>query len=369
MKGHGFQDARAVRALAASVHEEFALIGRDLRFMEVCGTHTHSIARAGIRHLLPAGLRLISGPGCPVCVTPISYMDRAVALSRQSDVILASFGDLLRVPSSHSSLEVESAQGARIEVVYSARDALALARSHPEMRVVFLGVGFETTIPTVAASLFEAEQEGIQNFAVLVGARLIEPPLRVLAEDPELQIDGFLLPGHVSVIVGSDFYSFLEGELALPSAIVGFDPVDILLGVQELLRQVAAGRPRVANLYERVVQPGGNPRARDLVSRYFEVVDVPWRGLGSIPQSGLAFRPEFADWDASLIPVELDEPVEPAGCRCGEILRGSIEPPECPLFDHGCTPTHAIGACMVSSEGTCAAWYRHERHLLEGARG
>jgi len=369
MQVERFHDAKVVHALVGSIQDEFELIGRPLRFMEVCGTHTHSIARAGIRHLIPKGLRLISGPGCSVCVTPISYMDQAVALARRPDVIVASFGDLLRVPSSSSSLEIESAKGARVEVVYSSRDALELARNHPTMTVVFLGVGFETTIPTVAASLAEAESLGLSNYRVLVGAKLIEPPLRVLAHDPKLQIDGFLLPGHVSVIVGSDFYSFLQGELGLPSAIVGFDPVDILLGIRELVRQAAEGIPRVTNLYGRAVSAEGNPQARELVSRFFEVVDAPWRGLGEIPASGLAFRPAFSQWDASLLEVQLDPPVEPHGCRCGEILRGSIEPPECPLFDHGCTPLHAIGACMVSSEGTCAAWYRHERHNLAGANG
>ncbi len=369
MGREALHDARTVRALVGSVAEEFELIGRELRIMEVCGTHTHSIARAGLRQLLPPGLRLISGPGCPVCVTPISYMDRAVALARRPDVIVATFGDLQRVPSSTSSLEVESAQGARIEIVYSARDAVELARRHPTLQVVFLGVGFETTIPTVAASLEEAEREGVENYKVLVGAKLIEPPLQVLGKDPELRIDGFLLPGHVSVIVGSGFYSFLEEHLRLPGVIVGFDPVDILMGILELTRQIAAGDPRVSNLYGRVVSRDGNRPARDLVHRFFEVVDVSWRGLGTIPNSGLAFRSGYAHRDASRIEVDLDPPVEPAGCRCGEILRGSIEPPECPLFDKGCTPMHAIGACMVSSEGTCAAWYRHERHRLAGREG
>lgn len=369
MRPGPFEDARAVKALVASIREEHALIGKPLRLMEVCGTHTHAIARAGIRQLLPEGLRLISGPGCPVCVTPISYMDRAIALARRPDVIVASFGDLLRVPSSRSNLEKESADGARVDVVYSPRDALDLAREHPSLSIVFLGVGFETTIPTVAAALSEAESLGIDNFKVLVGGRLIEPPLRVLAGDPELGIDGFLLPGHVSVIVGSDFYSFLEGELALPSAIVGFDPVDILLGIRELVRQVAEGVPRVTNLYGRAVSAVGNPEAREMVSRWFDVVDVPWRGLGTIPRSGLAFKTGNPARDAARIEVDLDPAEEPRGCRCGDILRGSIEPPECPLFDQGCTPMHPVGACMVSSEGTCAAWYRHERHDLAGATG
>ena len=356
-----YHDPRAIHAWVERVRSQCARLDRRLTFMEVCGTHTHAIAAAGLRRMLAPNVRLVSGPGCPVCVTPIDYMDRAVALARQDDVILCTFGDLMRVPSSSSSLERESACGADVRVTYSARDALRIAAENPLKRVVFLGVGFETTLPTVAAAIEEAQQKRIGNLLVLPGAKLIEPPLRALIADADVQVDGFLLPGHVSVILGADFYAFLEDELSVPSAIVGFTPVDVLRGVHALIGQIITERPRVDNLYQRVVTRAGNPLARDLMARYFDPEDTRWRGLGEIPQSGLALRSHFRERDASRIEVELDAPIEPRGCRCGEVLKGTIEPPECPLFDGSCTPESPIGACMVSSEGTCAAWYRHER--------
>lgn len=354
-------DPRVVRALAAGVAKRAARLGRPVTFMEVCGTHTHAIARAGLRRLLPAGVRLISGPGCPVCVTPIDYMDRAVALARRADVIVCTFGDLMRVPSSEGNLERESAAGHDVRIVYSPRDALRMARETPDRTVVFLGVGFETTLPTIAATLAEAEREGLDNFMVLPGAKLIEPPLRALVADGDVRVDGFLLPGHVSVILGADFYSFLASELGVPGAIVGFTPVDVLTGVLSLLDMELAREKRIANLYTRAVSPQGNPLARALLDEWFEPVDTRWRGLGSIPLSGLALRPRYAHRDAALLEVELDVAKEPRGCRCGEVLKGAIEPPACPLFDRTCTPQDPVGACMVSSEGTCAAWYLHER--------
>jgi hydrogenase expression/formation protein HypD len=355
-------DPRLVHGLARRVEALAARIGRPVTFMEVCGTHTHAIARAGLRRLLPEGVRLISGPGCPVCVTPVDYLDRAVALAALPDVTLATFGDLMRVPSSETTLERESARGRDVRIVYSARDAVRFARESPDRRVVFLGVGFETTLPTIAAALEEAEREGVANFGVLPGAKLIEPPLRALIDDPDVRVDGFLLPGHVSVVLGADFYAFLERELEVPGAIVGFAPADVMSGVVELCEQLAAGRAGVANLYPRVVRPEGNPVAREVMARWFEPVDTRWRGLGPIPRSGLALRPQWAHRDAERIAVEPCAPREPAGCRCGDVLRGAIEPPECPLYDRTCTPDAPVGACMVSSEGTCAAWYRHERH-------
>lgn len=363
MKRHDlYRDPRAVRAWNARIERASARLGRPVTFMEVCGTHTHAIAEAGLRHFLPDGVRLISGPGCPVCVTPIDYMDRAVALARRPDVTICTYGDLMRVPSSSSSLERESAAGADVRIVYSARDALQIAREEPDRTVVFLGVGFETTLPTVAAALEEAERDGVPGFLVLPGAKLIEPPLRALLADDELAVDGFLLPGHVSVIVGADRYAFLHDELGVPGAIVGFTPVDVLRGVLSLLETIAGGGgPRVENLYARAVKPEGNPRARAAMARFFEPEDTRWRGLGPIPRSGLALRPAFAHRDAGRLEVRLDPPREPRGCRCGDVLRGAIEPPECPLYDRTCTPDTPVGACMVSSEGTCAAWYRHER--------
>jgi len=330
-------------------------------FMEVCGTHTHAIARAGLRELLPPRVRLISGPGCPVCVTPIDYLDRAEALAALPDVILCTFGDLMRVPSSRGNLEQARAAGADVRVVYSARDALPIAREHPGARVVFLAVGFETTMPTIAAAMDEAEQTGVDNFLLLCGSKLIEPPLRALVQDETVEVHGFLLPGHVSVIIGSDAYLFLADEFALPSVVVGFTPVDVMSGVEELLRQRVSAEAEVSNLYARAVRPEGNPAARELLERFFEPADTKWRGLGSIPGSGLELREEWRHRDAGRIAVEVPPPREPEGCRCGEVLRGGIDPPECPLFAGPCTPEQPVGACMVSSEGTCAAWFRHAR--------
>jgi len=360
-----FHDPARTRALARQLAERVAQVGRPFTVMEVCGTHTHSIAAAGLRHILPAGVRLISGPGCPVCVTPIDFMDRAVALARRDDVIVCTFGDLMRVPASETTLEQARAVGGDVRIVYSARDALPIARQNPGKHVVLLGVGFETTMPTVAAAVAEAEQTAVENFQVLVGAKLIEPPLRALLEDGEVKIDAFLLPGHVSVILGADFYQFLVDEYRTPCAIAGFAPVDVMLALCELAEQIGTHEPRVANLYPRVVSAEGNRTAQDLLQRFFQVTDTRWRGLGEIARSGLAFRPELAERDAERLEVTLCDPVEPQGCRCGEILKGVIEPPECPLFDHGCTPETPVGACMVSSEGTCAAWYRHERLRVE----
>jgi len=362
-----FRDPRLLDALFAAIRSEAALLGRRSSFMEVCGTHTHAIAEAGLRRRLAPQVRLISGPGCPVCVTPVEYLDRAIALGRLPGVRLATFGDLFRVPSSRGSLETAAAEGLRVEVVYSPRDALALASAHPEERVVFLAVGFETTAPAIAATLAEADRLGMRNFYVLSGHKVVPPPLRLLASDPGLALDGLLLPGHVSVLTGWGIFEFLATEFGLPSAVVGFTPADILLGVLELVRQRRKGEARVTNLYGRAVRREENAEARRLMGRYFTPVDSEWRGMGVISESGLALRPEWAERDAGLWPVTVPEPMEPAGCRCGEVLKGAISPPECPLFAAACDPDSPVGACMVSSEGTCAAWYRHERYRGEAA--
>jgi hydrogenase expression/formation protein HypD len=246
-----------------------------------------------------------------------------------------------------------------VRVVYSPRDALAVAHENPGRTIVFLGVGFETTTPTVAAALAEAEATGVANFLVLSGHKVMPPPMRALALDPEVRVDGFLLPGHVSVIAGSDAFEFVASELGRAAAIAGFAPTDVLRGVEAIVRQVRDGCREVENLYTRVVTPHGNPGARTLVDRFFEPVDAVWRGLGRIPASGLALREAYAHRDAARLEVTVGEPVEPTGCRCGDVLRGAIDPPDCPLFGGACTPATAVGACMVSSEGSCAAWYRH----------
>jgi len=356
-----FADPGAVRGLLARIVSAAGRLPRRVTLMEVCGTHTHAIAAAGLRRLLPPTVRLIAGPGCPVCVTPVGYVDRAEALSHRPGTIVATFGDLIRVPSSTGSLERARASGGDVRVVYSPRDALQIARANPDREVIFLGVGFETTVPTVAAALAEAEADHVANFLVLSGHKVMPPPLRALASDPDVKVDGFLLPGHVSVITGSDAFAFVAEELGMPAVVVGFTPTDVLRGVEALVERLARRHAEVVNLYTRVVTAEGNTTARMLVDRFFAPVDAVWRGLGAIPGSGLALRPDVAHRDAARIEVEVPEPVEPPGCRCGEVLKGTIDPPACPLFATTCTPTSAIGACMVSSEGTCAAWYRHER--------
>jgi hydrogenase expression/formation protein HypD len=349
--------------------EQLALeIGRPVTLMEVCGTHTHAVAAAGLRRLLPQGVRLISGPGCPVCVTPVGYLDRALALAGRPDTVIATFGDLMRVPSSTLTLEQGRAEGKRIAIVYSPRDAVAVAKDNPMKTVIFLAVGFETTAPTIAAALAEAEASGLTNFLILPGNKLIPPPMRALIEDPQLAVDGFLLPGHVSVITGSAAFNFLAADHGVGGAVAGFTPADVMRAVVALLEQLAYGQPSVVNLYERVVTAEGNRAAWSLIDRFFTAESSSWRGFGEIPASGLGLRPEWAHRDASTIPVEVPPPHEPAGCRCGDVLRGLIDPPQCNLYASSCTPGSPAGACMVSSEGTCAAWYRHERTTAAGAR-
>jgi hydrogenase expression/formation protein HypD len=361
------EDPAAAGAMLKRIEELAPRLGRRVTLMEVCGTHTHAIAAAGLRRLMPEQVRLVSGPGCPVCVTPIGWVDRAMALAEREDVILTTFGDMMRVPASHGTLEQSRAAGADVRICYSTRDALQVARDNPERKVIFLAVGFETTAPTIAAALQEAETESIGNFMILAGHKTIPEPLAVLMDDDDVQLDGLLCPGHVSVIIGSDAYAGIAAD-GLPCAVVGFAPNDILIGVADLLAQIVEGRSEVSNLYGRVVRPEGNPAARALLDKFFVQSDSDWRGLGPIPDSGLELREQYAHRDAARLEVEMPVAREPKGCRCGEILQGTIDPPECPLFGNGCDPEHAVGACMVSSEGTCAAWYRHERLALGAAK-
>ncbi len=353
-------DPHALRGLLDEITTRSAKLDHRLTIMEVCGTHTHSVAKAGLRSMLPPNVRLVSGPGCPVCVTPVGYLDRAIALAHLPDTLVCTFGDLMRVPSSSMTLEQASAQGASVRIVYSPRDAVNIAKENPSKRIIFLSVGFETTVPTIAAALSEAESSCIDNFLILPGNKIMPPPMRALAGDPELEVGGFLLPGHVSVILGSDAFSFLTDELNCAGVIVGFAPSDVLRGVNELVKQRIEGRHEVNNLYCRVVSREGNQIARELVDRFFEAETVVWRGFGEIPGSGLRLRTEWKSRDASTIAVEVCDPIEPVGCRCGDVLRGTIDPPDCPLFGSPCTPADPVGACMVSNEGSCAAWYRHE---------
>jgi hydrogenase expression/formation protein HypD len=355
------RDPKAIAGLMRKIEETSGRIARDVTIMEVCGTHTHAVAAAGLRRMLPAGVRLISGPGCPVCVTPVDYLDRALALASLENIMVCTFGDLMRVPSSTSSLEIAHAEGRPIEIVYSPRDALDLARANPERRVVFLAVGFETTAPTIAGAVAEAEADHVDNFLILPGNKVMPPPMTALVEDQDLKVDGFLLPGHVSVLTGWECFRFLAEDYGVSGAVVGFAPTDVMRGVLELLEQIKDGTARITNLYSRVVSSKGNKVAARLVERYFEPVATSWRGFGEIPGSGLGLREQFSHRDAGTIEVDLPPPNEPAGCACGDVLRGVIDPPECSLFGTACQPTTPVGACMVSSEGTCSAWFRHER--------
>ncbi|ACX53085.1 hydrogenase formation HypD protein [Ammonifex degensii KC4] len=352
--------AGRVRELAARVCDR---LGRRLVFMEVCGTHTMAISRSGIRSLLRDYLELRSGPGCPVCVTDQADIDRMIALARLEGVVVGTFGDMLRVPGSSSSLERERALGAQVKIFYSPAEAVAWAAANPSQQMVFLGVGFETTAPGVALSIKEAEQKGISNYSVYVSHKLIPPALKALLADPENRLDGFLLPGHVSTIIGRRAYLFLE-EYGMPAVIAGFEPNEILDAVRELLEMLLEGKAEVRNAYSHVVREEGNLRAQKLLSEVFTVCDVPWRGFGCIPQSGLRLREELAAFDAArrfeLPPVESRVP---PGCACGEILKGKLTPKDCPLFARACHPTHPVGPCMVSSEGACAAYYRYEREV------
>ncbi len=330
--------------------------------MEVCGTHTMSIARAGIRRLLAGKIRLLSGPGCPVCVTPNHYLDKAVAYGRRKDVILATFGDMMKVPGSSSSLEKEKSKGTSVIVVYSPLDALKIAEQNPQKKIIFLGIGFETTAPTVAATIKIAREKNTKNFFVHCGHKLVPPAMKVLVNDPELRIDGFICPGHVSALIGSRPYDFIARDYGIPCVIAGFEPIDILQTILMLVRQIVGkDAPLIEIQYSRVVRAEGNVKALEMMSEVFEVTKSDeWRGLGTIPESGLKLNEHFCDFDAEEnITVEVEETVEHPGCICGAILRGVKTPPECGLFKKVCTPENPIGACMVSSEGTCAAYYKY----------
>lgn len=336
--------------------------GRPLKIMEVCGTHTMAISRAGIRDLLRGCVRLVSGPGCPVCVTDEADLDRMIALARLPGVIITTFGDMVRVPGSHSYLLLEKSRGAEVRVVYSPLDAVEVAEENPGKKVVFLGVGFETTVPVVALALEEARERRVNNFLVYSAHKLVPPALEALLSDPEIEIDAFLYPGHVSTVLGRQAYEGLHTRYRVPAAIAGFEPLDILQAIDLLVDEVKAGRGGVLNAYPRAVREEGNPYAREAITRCFQPADAPWRGLGVIPASGLQVREEFSAHDAARqLPVEVPPPRRARGCSCGEVLKGKIEPPQCLLFGGACTPANPVGPCMVSGEGACAAYYHYER--------
>jgi len=334
-----------------------------ISIMEVCGTHTMSIARAGIGRLLAERVRLLSGPGCPVCVTPNDYMDRAVAWARCKDIIITTFGDMMKVPGSTSSLYREKVSGAQIAIVYSPLEAIGIAEAYPSKKIIFLAIGFETTAPTIAATIKCAREKNLKNFFIHCGHKLVPPAMRTLVNDPELQIDGFICPGHVSTIIGSRPYEFIAREYHIPCVVAGFEPLDILESVWMIVNQISRGNHAIVEIqYTRAVKPEGNPNALSLMNEVFAPVDSIWRGLGTIPESGMTIRESNADFDAvKKIPVAVEETKEHPACICGMILRGVRLPVDCPLFRTTCNPENPIGPCMVSSEGTCAAYYKYEK--------
>ncbi|MGB6370029.1 MAG: hydrogenase formation protein HypD [Atribacterota bacterium] len=336
-----------------------SISNKKINLMEVCGTHTVAIFRNGIRKILPSNINLISGPGCPVCVTPVSYIDEIIALSRGEDFIITTFGDMMRVPGSTSTLEKEKTDGADIRIVYSTLDALNIAQDNSSKEVVFMGVGFETTSPTIASAVLKSQNEKINNFSILSVAKIMPPAMKALLEGKEVNIDGFICPGHVSAIIGSKPYNFITTQYKVPCVICGFEPLDILQSIYMMVKQIEDGRAEVEIQYERAVKPEGNKIALDKIDEVFKVVDSNWRGIGNIPLSGLEIKDKYEQFNARKFAVEIEETKESRGCRCGEVLRGVITPNECPLFREACTPENPQGACMVSTEGTCAAYYKY----------
>lgn len=352
-----FKKPELAKGLIESIQ---ALAPEKATIMEVCGTHTVSIARNGIRSLMPEGIRLASGPGCPVCVTANYDIDTVIALSRIPNVIIATFGDMTRVPGSTSSLLKEKAAGHAIEIVYSPLDALKLAADNPDKEVVFVGVGFETTTPLVAMVIKRAEALALENFSVFVAHKNMPGALEAIINDPELKVDALILPGHVSTIIGMEPYRFLADRYHMPGVITGFEPVDILQGLAMIMRQLHEGRAEIEIAYSRGVMPEGNPTAIAAINEVFDTCPAQWRGLGEIPDSGYRIKDSFARFDAvAKLKPEVEKTQEPKGCRCGDILRGIMAPNECPLFRTLCSPENPVGPCMVSSEGSCAAYFRY----------
>jgi hydrogenase expression/formation protein HypD len=355
-----YRDGRIAHALAAEIT---AVCKRPWVLMEICGGQTHTIMRYGIDDLLPQGLELVHGPGCPVCVTPLETIDKAIALAERSDVTLVSYGDMLRVPGSTSDLMRAKAQGADIRIAYSPAEAVKIANRHPDRKVVFLAIGFETTAPANAMAAWMAKRQGLRNFSLLVSHVLVPPAIRALLTSPDNRVQGFIAPGHVCTVMGCGEYEALVRDFRVPIVVGGFEPVDILQAVLMLVRQLEAGEARLENQYVRSVSYRGNTHAQEVVAEVFEVADQKWRGIGPIPQSGLRIREEYAGYDANRI-FDLDciAADEPAECISAQVLQGLRKPTDCPAFGFRCTPDNPLGAPMVSSEGACAAYYRYRRH-------
>ena len=357
-----YRDHRIARALAAEIVQRTT---RPWVLMEICGGQTHTIMRYGIDELLPRGIELVHGPGCPVCVTPLETVDKAIALALRPDVILVSYGDMLRVPGSGSDLFRAKAQGADVRIAYSPMEAVKIARSNPDRKVVFLAIGFETTAPANAMAAWQARREGLTNFSMLVSHVLVPPAIRALMVSQTNRVQGFIAPGHVCTVVGCKEYEDLVRDFRIPIVVGGFEPVDILEAVLMLVRQLEAGEARLENQYVRSVSYEGNLPAQQIMAEVFEVADQKWRGIGPIPQSGLRLREEYAAFDADRV-FDLGEMTvdEPAECISAQVLQGLKKPTDCPAFGMRCTPENPLGAPMVSSEGACAAYYHYRRHKV-----
>jgi hydrogenase expression/formation protein HypD len=352
-----YRDGAVAKALSQKIRE---ISTKRIRLMEICGTHTMAIFRHGIRSLLPETIELVSGPGCPVCVTAMEEIDRAVKLARTKGVMVTTFGDMIRVPGSTASLQMAQADGAIVKMVYSTFDALKIATENRDSEVVFLGIGFETTAPTVAAAIQTAQTGGTDNFSVLSAHKLLPPAMDALLSGGNVMVDGFICPGHVTTIIGTSSYEQVVEQYNTPCVVTGFEPVDILQGILMLVEQIESGRAEVEIQYARAVSPEGNPGALAIMEKVFEPCDAPWRGLGNIPKSGLAVRNSFADHDAeNRFDLQVPAAKEPPGCLCANVLQGAATPPECKFFRNACTPATPIGPCMVSSEGTCAAYFKY----------
>lgn len=347
------------KSLVQNIVKQIKLISRkNIALMEVCGGHTMAIYKFGIPSLLPENIRLLSGPGCPVCVTDRKFIDHAIALSRLKDLIITTYGDLIRVPGSTSTLDKEKARGADVRIVYSSLDALKIAKENPFKKVVFLGIGFETTAPGSAAAVVNAAEQKLDNFYLLSSHKIMPPAMGALITEG-IKIDGYISPGHVGVITGIDIYKFIPEKFGLGCVISGFEPVDILQSILMLVQQAENNEPGVEIQYKRAVKPEGNLKAKALMNEVFELCDDWWRGFGVIPQSGMKLNSKFLKYDAVNIPVEIEPTREEKGCLCGEILKGLKTPKDCKLFGKACIPENPVGACMVSSEGSCAAYYKY----------
>jgi hydrogenase expression/formation protein HypD len=362
---HEFRDPAKAQALLKQIQKVTRQLAphRPIKIMEICGGHTHAIFKSGLESLLPEEIELVHGPGCPVCIMPRGKLDEAIAISQNPDVILTTFGDAMRVPGSKQNLLQAKALGADIRLVYSPLDSLKIAKANSDKAIVFFGIGFETTAPSTALTVLQAEKEGIKNFSLFCNHVRVVPAMEALLENPDLQLDGFVGPGHVSMVIGTEPYKIIAKKYHKPLVVAGFEPLDVLQALWMVLQQLAEGRCEIENQYTRLVQNSGNAIALNAMNQVFEVREqFEWRGLGDIPQSGLKMRPEYAGFDAEVkFPVSYQAVADHKACQCGEILKGVLKPWQCKVFGTACTPENPIGACMVSSEGACAAYYKYGR--------